>query len=971
MNHDTCSTQTKSINGHQPLLLNDPQTIWLVQSGLVAVFAVALENGTVKGDRRHLFNVKSGEALFGAELTGAALGLLAIALEPTEIEAVPFSAVTSKLSGELETWITQLGQIQGLPQPPASALILQTPHVSLLSGQTMRADGDRVVWIQVQRGHLLWLGNPDLCISREQGLVPLAQNLYLQAQEQAELLVQSTVDLTEPAILWRGLAQLQTQLFHSIATLQEMAAKTEVDRFQNRQQLNRQVTQRAIRGLAGVLHPQPVASLSAETPVLVAAGAIGKALGVTIQPPLKSENLQRVKEPLEAIARSSQLRLRRVLLRGQWWQKDGEPLLAYTRGDRRPIALIPTGNCYEWFDPASLDATDLSRQPFLSHSTPHASILITPALAQTLDPVAYVFYRPLPHRLHALALLRFVLQGRQKDILMILLTGVAAALLGMIIPQATAILIDDAIPFGNTRLLWQLGLGLLAATVGATCFQLTQAIASMRIETFSDVSLQTAVWDRLLKLQTSFFRQYATGDLNSRVSGISAIRRKLSGAVLQSIFSGFFSLLNLGLLFYFSPPLALLAVFVALVIAIFSTISGSLLIKKHRPLMELEGNIFGLMVQLINGVPKLRIAGAEARAFAYWGQEYVQQLRLTLSTQRLEDGVALFNTVLPTLTTVALFWLASTLIDPTQMFSGDQLTTGSFLAFNVAFGTFIAGVASLSNTVVEVLDIIPVWQRSQPILQAQPEVDLDKADPGRLIGRIAIEHVTFRYREDGPLILDDVTITAQPGEFIALVGPSGSGKSTVIRLLLGFETPLSGRILYDGQDLTGLDVAAVRRQLGVVLQNGRINAGSIFENISGGAVISLEDAWKAAEMAGFAADVQAMPMQMHTLISEGGTNLSGGQRQRLVIARALALHPHILLFDEATSALDNRTQAIVSQSLDRLKVTRIVIAHRLSTIRYADRIYVLEAGRVVQSGTFAALAEQPGLFAQLIRRQLA
>jgi ABC-type bacteriocin/lantibiotic exporter with double-glycine peptidase domain len=267
------------------------------------------------------------------------------------------------------------------------------------------------------------------------------------------------------------------------------------------------------------------------------------------------------------------------------------------------------------------------------------------------------------------------------------------------------------------------------------------------------------------------------------------------------------------------------------------------------------------------------------------------------------------------------------------------------------------------------LDVIPLWQRSQPILTAQPEIDLNKANPGKLSGNVQIDHISFRYREDGPLNLDDVCISAQPGEFIALVGPSGSGKSTVMRLLLGFESPISGTVYYDGQDLMGLDVMAVRRQLGVVLQNSRINAGSIFENIASGALITLDEAWTAAEMSGFAEDVRAMPMQMHTLVSEGGTNLSGGQRQRLVIARALALKPQILLFDEATSALDNKTQAIVSQSLDQLKVTRVVIAHRLSTVRYADRIYVMQAGRVVQQGRFEELVDQPGLFAQLARRQ--
>lgn len=248
---------------------------------------------------------------------------------------------------------------------------------------------------------------------------------------------------------------------------------------------------------------------------------------------------------------------------------------------------------------------------------------------------------------------------------------------------------------------------------------------------------------------------------------------------------------------------------------------------------------------------------------------------------------------------------------------------------------------------------------------------MSKADPGKLIGKITVDHVTFCYRHDGLVTLDDVSISAEPGEFIALVGASGSGKSTLLRLLLGFETPQAGSVYYDGQDLSGLDVNAVRRQLGVVLQNGQLNSASIFENIAGSAQMTLDEAWEAARMSGFADDITAMPMQMHTVVSEGGSNLSGGQRQRLLIARALALKPRVLFFDEATSALDNKTQAIVSESLDKLQVTRIAIAHRLSTIRNAHRIYVLQAGRVVQQGTFQELAAVEGLFAQLMARQMA
>ena len=271
---------------------------------------------------------------------------------------------------------------------------------------------------------------------------------------------------------------------------------------------------------------------------------------------------------------------------------------------------------------------------------------------------------------------------------------------------------------------------------------------------------------------------------------------------------------------------------------------------------------------------------------------------------------------------------------------------------------------------IQLLEAGILWERTRPILHAQPEVDGSKADPGELLGNLKLDRVSFRYRENGPLILDRFTLEAKAGDFIALVGPSGSGKSTILRLLLGFEAPEAGIISYDGQDLSGLDLSAVRRQLGVVLQNGRINSASIFDNISSGALVTLDQAWEAARLAGLADDIRDMPMEMHTHVAEGGVNLSGGQRQRLLIARALILKPKILFLDEATSALDNRTQAIVSRNLKQLQVTRIAIAHRLSTIRHADRIYVLEAGQIVQHGTFEQLAHQPGLFQRLIARQM-
>ena len=324
-----------------------------------------------------------------------------------------------------------------------------------------------------------------------------------------------------------------------------------------------------------------------------------------------------------------------------------------------------------------------------------------------------------------------------------------------------------------------------------------------------------------------------------------------------------------------------------------------------------------------------------------------------------------FESIFPLLSSICLFdvigyWLG-----------GSTFATGTFVAFNVAFGQFLNAAIKQVNAFTSLLEAVPYYERAKPILDMQPEVTNDKVDPGTLSGRLDVNHIQFRYSEDGPLILHDVSLHALPGQMIGLVGPSGAGKSTIIRMLLGFEAPTAGGVYYDNQDLKSLNVQAVRRQIGVVLQDGKVMPGTVFDNIVGASLLTEDDAWEAARVAGLDNDIRLMPMGMLTAVSEGGTTFSGGQLQRLMIARAVVGKPRILIFDEATSALDNETQALVSKNLDALQVTRIVIAHRLSTIVNADYIFVLEAGAMVQSGTYEELMAQEGLFRELARRQLA
>lgn len=965
----TLPGQRYRMKGNEPIVLDDPQLVWVVQSGSMALFAVTVNHGIVEGTRRYLFSCGPGEALFGC-LAVQESNQSSCRHQPRQILAVPVgetdllqldskclrqevAAADIEVISWVETWVRQLGSVLSVTKPAIQVRAEGQARYSLNPGQTLQPQPGTMTWVQICQGQADWMGFPELRLTTEMGILPLSDNLWLAAADAVQLVTQTTTSLQNSELL-RGLSQLQRQLLQGLELLAQRDAEAELQRLQLRERLNQQATAEALGELAAPLRSSDTALLPAGMPLLAAVGAVGKALGVTIRPPAQSEDLNRVKDPLEAIVRASRLRLRQVLLRGNWWNKDGGPLVAYTQ-QNQPVALLPvSATRYELFDPV-----EQTRTP------------IDASTASALSAVAYTFYRPLPDKaLNAWDLCRFALRGRFKELLVITLTGLAATLLGMLTPQATAILIDNAIPDSDRGLLLQVGLGLFVAALGTALFRLTQGFALLRVETTSESSTQAAVWDRLLNLPVCFFRQYTTGDLQSRVSSISTARRQLSGTTLNTLLTSLFALLNLGLLLYYSVKLALIAVAAALIMIGVTTLSGVFLVRKVRPLLELRGAIFGLTVQLINGIAKLRVAGAEARGFACWSEPYSRQIKQELSTQYLEDGVALFNTVMPTLTSAVLFWFTIQLLQESQTTGAIGLSVGTFLAFNTAFGTFIRGATDLSNTMTGILQVLPQWKRAQPILQALPEVDLSQADPGRLKGRIGVEHVTFRYRDEGPLTLDDVSIAAEPGEFIALVGGSGSGKSTLLRLLLKFETPESGTVMYDGQDLAGLDVDAVRRQLGVVLQTSRIMTASMFDNIASGARITFDEAWEAARMAGLAEDIAAMPMAMHTVISEGGGNLSGGQRQRLLIARALVLQPRILLFDEATSALDNQTQAIVSQSLDQLQVTRVVIAHRLSTIRNAHCIYVLQAGRVVQQGRFEELANQAGLFAHLMQRQM-
>jgi len=520
-------------------------------------------------------------------------------------------------------------------------------------------------------------------------------------------------------------------------------------------------------------------------------------------------------------------------------------------------------------------------------------------------------------------------------------------------------------------LMAQIGASLVTAAFVRIMFEMVRGIALLRIQNRTDANLQAAVWDRLLKMPARFFRRYTAGDLATRAQGISEMHDALSSAGATALVALPTGLFNFIVMFRYNATLSLWGLGLALLALTISTALNAGQVFILRKQYTVQGKLAGLVFQIITGVAKFRIAGAEHLAFQTWATDYTRQERLSMRAGYWGVAARTFFGGYSLLTSLVIFAVVAHLTDKTLSVGENRaFTTGTFLAFNAAFGALVTSLITMGDSSLNLLQLVPLAERTKPIFDAEPEVAEDRASPGVLLGGVEIANVRFRYAEDVPPVLNNFSLSIEPAEFVALVGPSGSGKSTILRLLLGFETPESGTILFDGKDLQSLDMREVRRQIGVVLQNASLVAGDIFRNIVGESSLTLDDAWRAAEMAGLAEDIRAMPMEMHTVVSEGGAGFSGGQRQRLAIARALAHNPRLLFFDEATSALDNRTQAIVTESLEKTQATRLVIAHRLSTIIRADRIVVVRDGRVVEDGKYADLMNQRGFFYELASRQL-
>lgn len=696
----------------------------------------------------------------------------------------------------------------------------------------------------------------------------------------------------------------------------------------------------AVRAVTGLLGAGTTGRASTRDPLMAALEIVGESLGIPLRAP---QGQIAGRHPVHAVAQASRCRCRELTLSGRWWVEGGPALLAFE--GEHPVALLPgrrTGY-------VRVDPRDRRRVP------------VTAERARRFRPDAFQLIRALPDGAVDLpSVTRFAVGGIGIELGRATAWGVLTTAALLAAPVATGLIVDRAIPDADVPSLVMLGASLVFITFAGATFQMAQLAALARLDALVAMNAQLALWDRLLRLPLSFFRRYAVGDLVQRAGAVTDMSRRLTGPALQATLAGALSIVDFVVLVAYSPSLALVALAVAVLNAALSIRPALTTVQAARSLARQRGRTFSSSVQLLGGVAKLQAAGVREAALGWWWREYRELLALQWQVWTGEDRLTVLGVVMPPVAAGVIFAAAAALPQDARP------SPGSFIAFNSTFGIFLAALGSLTTAVVELAHARSDLARAQPVLEEAPEVRVGAADPGVLTGALDIVRLRFRYRADGPYVVDGLSLSVKPGEFVALVGASGCGKSTLLRLVLGFETPESGQVLLDGQDLAGLDGEAVRRQLGVVLQSGRLAAGTVLDAVAGANVVSIDEVWEALALAGLEEEVNALPMGIHSQVSEGGANLSGGQRQRLLIARALVHRPRLLILDEATAALDNRSQAEISENLARLSATRIVVAHRLSTIRHADRIFVLAGGRVVQEGSYDALAAIEGPFRTLV-----
>lgn len=714
-----------------------------------------------------------------------------------------------------------------------------------------------------------------------------------------------------------------------------------------RDQRDRESLRRGYENLAASVSDEDIVRLFGADDLEMADGAIRACLRYSgAIPGSVPEDVTDFEERIEYMCRTGGVMHRTVRLEPGWY-KDAFGAYLGKLKNGEVVALLPrTSGGYFYQDPFTGKNVKLNK-----------------TTEKALDDRAELFYPALPARsLEIKEFIRFLLKSLDKgDILKVIVSSVISALVGLLPAFASALAYGEVAPSGQSRLILPIAGLLLGVSVGTLLFKMNKNLVMNRIAIKIGDFAEAAVFSRVLLLPTSFFKDYSAGNLSTRINNIWRMIHSMVEAILGGGLTVVLSVVYFGQIIYYASSLLLIAILIIAAQILVITLILRQLLKMEVEAVEANTGASGTVTTLLRGIQKIKLAGAEDRAFSKWAGKYSRYANASFNRPKYLYCLDAFVGLIGMLGVLGIYMKA--------MSTG--FSTANFMAFNTAFGQINASIILFTGMIASMVRSFPKFEQLSPILKAVPECDDEKPSIKDVDGSIEVNGLSFRYTDEMPWVIDNISFSIKKGEYVAIVGRSGCGKSTLMRLLLGFELPSAGNIMYGEYDLSRINLRSLRQKgISMVMQDAQLLKGDIFENITlSNPNATLEDAWEAAEIAGIANDIRNMPMGMSTLVSEGGGGVSGGQRQRLIIARAVCSRRKIMILDEATSALDNITQQAVAESLNKLECTRIAIAHRLSTVQHCDRILVLDKGRICEEGTYEELIEKNGVFAELVKKQ--